>query len=220
MDSRWVCFHLAVMSYVVRERTVLYHTELWRFTFYIWIKEDRRDKKGKHNQNTHDCRRQLVLTGFNLEREGFEIFSDNDIWHNPESNKTFLRPPRRKVASGDLGIWGVFMNVFSKRVLHQVWMWVQKEDQPMELMCLIARKWAPQLNIFSAKPNILRFSYWKEHLSHYDIFFPISTWYILSYRYLRVSISTELLFKPHVYGTSNNYRRYPSSITIIESICT
>ena len=50
----------------------------------------------------------------NLEREDFEIFSDSDIWHKPESNKTFLRLPRRDVAGGDLRIRRLFMNMLSK----------------------------------------------------------------------------------------------------------
>lgn len=70
------------------------------------MKEDRTDtilpSKKESLIRIHDCRRQLVLTESNLKREGFEIFSDNDIWRNPENNKTFLRPPWRKIANGDL----------------------------------------------------------------------------------------------------------------------
>lgn len=67
------------MFYNVRRRTVLYHTGTMMIHFLYTDKGRQNGQKGKHNRNTHDCRRQLVLTGSNLEREGFEIFSDNDI---------------------------------------------------------------------------------------------------------------------------------------------
>lgn len=41
-----------------------------------------------------------------LEREGFEIFSDNDTLHNPESNKTFLRPLGGKLPVETWGLGG------------------------------------------------------------------------------------------------------------------
>jgi uncharacterized membrane protein YkgB len=36
---------------------------------------------------------------------------NNTIWHNPERNKTFLKPPRREVASEDLGISAIVICV-------------------------------------------------------------------------------------------------------------
>lgn len=75
------------------------------------MKEDRMDtilpSKKESLIGIHNCRRQLVLTESNVKRKGFEIFSDNDIWHNPENNKTFLRPPWREIANGDLGLRGL-----------------------------------------------------------------------------------------------------------------
>lgn len=152
-----------------------------------------------------------------MEREGFEIFSDNDIWHKPESNKTFLRPPRREVAGGDLRIWDIFINVFSWWVSYQMWT-VSSERRPAHGVGVSDPQWnwGPWIKCVFWKNKKFKVFNWK-----YDTFFlTLSTCYILSYWYLRLYINTEILFKANVHGASNNYHHYLPSIIIIESICT
>lgn len=103
----------------------------------------------------------MILTRSNLQRKCLEILSDNYIWHNPESNINFLRPPRREVASGELGARGLeghFLMCLGSESYIRCGLSVQKEDQPMEWMCLISSGTeCPELSIFYANFNILRF---------------------------------------------------------------
>lgn len=111
-----------------------------------------------------------------MEREGFEIFSDNDIWHKPESNKTFLRPPRREVAGGDLRIWDIFINVFSWWVSYQMWT-VSSERRPAHGVGLSDPQWnwGPWIKCVFWKIKNLKFLI--ESMTHFSWRFPLAIFY-------------------------------------------
>lgn len=157
--------------------------ELWPFTFYIWIKEDRTDDTSLTKKESilrihvivEDSWYYLGLT-WKEKVLKYLVIMISDIIQKAIKLSSGL--PGGKSPVGTWGFEGCSWLCPASGVLHQVWTlsW-QRRSVHAAAVSDLQWKWVPELNIFSAKPNILRFFFLLKVI-------PKSLWHFFFYFHL------------------------------------